>query len=207
MARKKQINYFQSFCAMGQRAVNAAQLLHETMSSFELETFMDRIALMHKIENEADAFRHEVLEAVAREFITPIEREDIVHLLDRLDDVVDAIEDVMIRVHICNIIKMRPDAAPIAALVLRCAQSLMAGLEKLENFRKQDINEDIVAVNALEDEGDRMYLRAMGELYRQDNANPIEVFAWSQVYDQLELCCDKMEQAAEIMGTIILKNS
>ncbi len=207
MARKKQINYFQSFCAMGQRAVNAAQLLHETMSSFELETFMDRIALMHKIENEADAFRHEVLEAVAREFITPIERQDIASIANMIDDVTDAVEDVLMHLYMFNIRELREETQDFTRIIQACSGEMIEIMTDFEDFRKSnDIRRHIIEINDLEEEADAVYVRSIRRLYEKGE-DPVTLVTWTELFRHLEACCDAFESVSQTVEHVIMKNT
>ena len=52
---------------------------------------------------------------LTKAFITPLEREDITLLSQNIDEVIDKIEDVLLRIYCNNIRVIRPDA-------LRCAR-------------------------------------------------------------------------------------
>ena len=66
---------------------------------------------VHEIEREADTHRHEITDKLAKAFITPIEREDIIALSHHIDDVTDKIEEVLIRVYINNVQEMREEVS------------------------------------------------------------------------------------------------
>ena len=47
---------------------------------------------------------------------------------------------------------------------------------------------------------------AMHTLYA-DASTPVDVMAWTALFDRLEKCCDKCEDVADVVERVILKNS
>ena len=70
--------------------IEEADLLIEALENFtkadDLEPYMERA---HQIEHRGDAVNHAILENVATDFITPVDREDIIEMCQALDDIVD----------------------------------------------------------------------------------------------------------------------
>ena len=61
-----------------------------------LEHYTDverKVNRIREIEHNADAVAHTITNALASTFVTPLDREDIVLLANRLDDFVDSVED------------------------------------------------------------------------------------------------------------------
>src|SRR5690606_16557440 len=107
MANKKNEYYFTTFAQLVQYSCDAAVLLSQIINDFhaeELETKMDE---MHEIGHAGDKGRHVMMKQLAREFITPIEREDIVSLADAIDNVTDTVEDVLVRIYMFNFTVIR----------------------------------------------------------------------------------------------------
>ena len=73
-------------------AITAAQQLEKTIINYNPEKIEKLNKSMHEIEHAADQKKHEMMEHLISEFITPIEREDIATLSYMLDDVLDMIE-------------------------------------------------------------------------------------------------------------------
>jgi uncharacterized protein Yka (UPF0111/DUF47 family) len=96
MARKKDYNYYNKFVELVDYSCQAAELLNTTLENFDTSTIDNKIQEMHSIEHSADLSKHELIERLAEEFIAPLEREDIVSLSQEIDDITDAIEDVLI---------------------------------------------------------------------------------------------------------------
>jgi len=162
---------------------------------------------MHKIEHRGDEARHIMIKKLAREFITPIEREDIMALADSIDNVTDSIEDVLMHMYMRNIRNVREYAKKMSDLIVKCCNKLKEALNEFHNFRKSKIlHELIVEVNHLEEVGDRYFTEAIRELYVTCNDFK-EVFAWDRTFDFLEKCCDDCEEVANVIENVIMKNS
>ena len=74
-------------------------MLERNLKEFDVTHLSERLDEIHGIEHAADQKKHEMLAALVKEFITPIEREDIILLSEAIDEVTDTIEDVMIRLY------------------------------------------------------------------------------------------------------------
>ena len=107
MAKKSDSFYFGNFYACADCAYQAAHLLERVMRDFDPLLIREKLDDMHKVEHAADEKKHEVLDALVKAFITPIEREDIILLSQNIDEVTDKIEDVMLRLYYNNIQSIR----------------------------------------------------------------------------------------------------
>ena len=207
MARKDSFNYFDSFVKLVEYSCQAADLLNEIMNNFNPNKLHEKKEEIHQIEHSGDFERHAILRKLSREFITPIEREDIMALTDSIDDVTDTIEDVVMRMYMFNIQGIREDAIRMTDIIVRCCNALKQALEEFYNFRKsKTLHNLIIEVNVLEEEGDKLFTEATRHLY-VNCKDPIEVIAWDQTLHYLERCCDACEEVANVIESIIMKNT
>lgn len=100
MSKKQDDYYFDNFMKCAEYSCKAAYLLKEILTEFQPEEISKKMEEIHEIERQADTQRHEITDKLAKAFITPIEREDIIALSHHIDDVTDKIEEVLIRVYI-----------------------------------------------------------------------------------------------------------
>lgn len=209
MGKKHKFDYFDAFEKQTKVALREADLLIEAIDNFttaeEVKGVMDRA---HAIEHEGDEINHDVFKSVATDFITPIEREDIIELTQYLDDVVDYIEDVIQRFYMFDVHFMHHDARSFAVLIKKSCQALDRAMEDFRNFKKsKKFKQLVIDVNTYEEEGDQLYLEAIRSLHTTDRENPMRVLVWSQIFDRMEKCCDACEHVADVMTTVLLKNS
>lgn len=207
MARKNEFNYFDGFVKLSEYCCNAAKMLDENLKDFNANTLQEQMKHMHNIEHAADLEGHEITRRLAREFITPIEREDIVSLLHEIDDITDCIEDVLLHMYMYNVKEIREDALRFSDLILKSCEELTVTFEEFKNFRKsKEIHKSIIKINKLEEDGDNLYTEAVRRLH-MTSENVIEIMTWTLAFDRLEKCCDACEEAANVVESIIMKNS
>lgn len=207
MAKKDNNYYFDAFAKGISYANDAAALLQNCFKNFDVTNIKARLDEMHKIEHTADGVKHEMMERLMKEFLPPIEREDIVELAHTIDDVTDSIEDVMLGIYMYNITEIRSDVKEFAELITRCCDALKIVSQELHNYRKSTLLiPKIAEINSLEEEGDRLYTEATHRLYVEEK-DPVAILVWTNIYDRLEKCCDNCEKVMDLVELVIMKNS
>ena len=77
---------------------------------------------------------------------------------------------------------------------------------ELKRFKSsKTIGQSIIRVNDLEEQGDRLYVENMHRLYGESDLRTVVV--WKNIYACIENCMDVCEHAADIVNTVIMKNS
>ena len=204
---KKQNNYFNMFIEQVGYSHKAAENLLEVLQNFDVEKLPETMEFLHGIENEADQKKHDMMNKLAHEFITPIERDDIYDLAREIDDVTDSIEDVLLKICMFNIKTIRPEAIEMAKIIVQCSSALVEVMEEFHNFKKSTtIKDNIIKVNHLEEDGDKVYFDAVHKLYTTCT-DPIEIMAWTATYAKLEQCCDNCEGIADVVQGVIMNNT
>lgn len=200
--------YFESFITCTDCACRAAKILESVLEHFDPNTVETQIHAIHKVEHEGDIKKHQIMETLSRAFIPPIEPEDILVLSQTIDTITDTIEDVLLRIYMCNIKKIRPDAIQFAKLAVTCCEILKQAMINFPYFRKAtaSLKQLIIRINDLEEEADRIFLHSMRNLYT-GCTNPAELIAWQEVFHYQEKCLDSCKHTADIIETIIMKNS
>ncbi len=207
MARKKNYDYYGAFVKLVDYSCECANLLSETLNHFDLSKMEENLKTMHTIEHTADLAKHELMEQLSIEFIAPLEREDIVKLAQEIDDITDTIEDVLIKLNMYNVVSLRPELLEFSDLIVQCCVSLKVALEELHNFKKSStLKSKIIEVNDLEEKGDALYFSSVYKLYR-NNETATDLFIWTEIFSLMEKCCDACEEAADMVESVVMKNS
>ena len=207
MSKKSDSYYFQNFIECVECGCQAAKMLEDNLNHFDTGLLHDKLDELHRIEHDADKKKHEMMAVLVKAFITPIEREDIILLSQSIDEVTDKIEDVLIRIYINNVQQIRPEALAFIKVIIRCCEALKEGLEECADFRKsKTLHGLIIEINALEEEGDRLFIESMRRLHAEVT-DPIEIIAWREIYVYLEKCCDACEHVADVVESVIMKNT
>lgn len=208
MGKKNRFDYFDAFKKLSKLAVEESDLLIEAIENFgeaeDLRWVMERA---HEIEHKGDEQNHLIFQTVATDFITPIEREDIIELTQHLDDIIDYIEDVLQRFYMYDVHFMHKDALEFAGLIKKSCVALDKAMEDFRNFKKsKTFRELVIDVNTYEEEADQLLVKVIRDLHTVDCDKPMRVLVWSQIFSRMEKCADACEHAADSMSTILLKN-
>ena len=207
MSKKQDAIYFDNFIECAGFASKAALMLKDIFRSFDparMPQWMDQI---HEIEHAADKKRHAMTDKLAKAFITPIEREDIISLSYNIDELTDKAEEVFIRIYMNNVQAIRPDALRMLDIVIACTEEVCALVKEFPDFRRsKKLNESIIRINSLEEQADRIYFASMRALHTE-GGDVLEILAWREIYTYLEKCADACEHVADVVEEVVMKNS
>ncbi|MBQ1448853.1 MAG: DUF47 family protein [Coriobacteriales bacterium] len=208
MARRSSFDYFNAFARIANFADDEAKRILKIFNDFDPDTIDARLMEMHAIEHFSDLVTHEIYTNLVSEFITPIDREDILSLANELDDVTDYIEDVMQRIYMFNIRVIIPEAVRMMEITAKATTALKAAIEEFPNYKKsKTIMKHLIDVNAYEEDADKLYIETMHKLFSDDSLDGRYLLAWTKTFDRLERCTDAIEHAADVITSIIAKNS
>ncbi len=154
------------------------------------------------IEHEGDELTHEVIKRLNTSFITPFDREDIHHLASSLDDVLDHIEGASEYLRLHAIDQPLPQMVSLAETLLRAASVTAEAMPRLRDLKNLD--DYWVEINRLENEGDRFYRRTIAELFSGDH-KAMDVLKYKDIIEEIEQAIDRLEDVANIVESIVLK--
>ena len=182
-----------------------AKLLVDLMEDYR--DVPQKVSEIKRLEEVGDHIIHEIMRNLHRTFVTPLDREDIAALGERLDDVVDSIEEAARNMIEYRIEQPTDKAIELARIIEQATAILQQAINKLHfrGSKLRDILPDSVEVNRLENEADQAASRAMGELFT--NPDVIEILKWRDIYNDLEEATDRAEDAANVLEGIVLKHS
>ena len=196
------------FFLLHQSAVNiqaVATKLLDLMENFE--NVPAKVQEIKDLEEFGDQIIHDITNSLHRTFVTPIDREDILALSGRLDDVVDAIDEAARYTLEYKIVKPTEHAILLSTIIVKCADELELAMSLLSGGKSKlkEILPITVEINRLENEADQAASRAMGELFT--NSDVIEILKWRDIYNDLEEATDRAEDAANVLEGIVIKHS
>lgn len=207
MGKNKKFDYFKSFSKQAAYAIEGAELLLALVKNYKQETLLDELERMRKIENAADKAIGVVNTQLLKEFIAPLEREDIVLLTDNLDDITDYIEEVLQHLYIYNIQEIPAPALEMIKITTKACHAIKSGLDVFSNFkRSDDALQHLAKVHEYEEQCDGLFLTAMHDLFANDDFTR-DMFVWRHLYSKIEKCCDACQTVSSTIRTIVLKNS
>jgi predicted phosphate transport protein (TIGR00153 family) len=194
--------YFRLFSEFAATLDQAAQLLASLMSDFS--TLKSTARQMVELEHVGDKIVHDIVKRLNKTFITPLDREDIYDLAATLDEVLDSIEAAADMMLLYRIAAPTQHAVEQSAVIAKQTAVLRLAIDSLE--KRKGLNDHWIEVNRLENDGDRLYRDAVAELFDGD-MKCTDIIKWKDIYSTLEHAIDDCEHVANIIESIVLKNT
>jgi len=188
----KDVRFFELFVADGENLRAAASRLYEMITTYE--NVDEHVVEIQRLEKAGDDIDRQISQKLEDAFITPFDREDILELTVKLDDVVDGIQATAETFVIYDIKEPTEEARGLARILSEQSVELLAALRKLDGLK--DLDSHLSMVHDLEHEADALSRAAIGRLFR-DGTEALEVIKWRDIYRELENSIDAAEDAAE----------
>jgi uncharacterized protein Yka (UPF0111/DUF47 family) len=157
------------------------------------------------VETAGDSITRELIQLLNTQYVTPFDREDIYQLATELDDVVDYVEEASDLLGLYGVESATRHAVEQCGIIVQAVEQLAVALGGLKGMR--GVQDALVRVKALEDEGDRAVRDAVAALFRDDRIDPLIVIRWKDIYEALEQALDACETAANVIANIVVKNA
>jgi uncharacterized protein len=185
-------------------ASKVSQGSHELLELLRNYDDVDRKAgRVVDIEHEGDEITHEIMRRLNTTFVTPFDSEDIHRLGSGLDDVLDHIEAAAEYLQLHRIEEPIPQMVRLAETLNEACRSTAEAMPNLR--RMKDLSDYWININRLENEADRAYRRTIAELFGGD-FKPMDVLKWKDIIEEIEQAVDKLEDVANTIESIVLKN-
>ncbi len=157
-------------------------------------------------EHEGDKVVHEMEEALAKTFVTPIDREDLQRLSAQLDDILDLANGTARAFVLYGV--GRPTAAMVTLMELleRATSQLAAAMPKLRKHEYSQLLDASRGIRDLEKEGDKVFREAISALFHDQSIDARRVLREKEVFEDLENAIDQCELVAETLVNLSVKH-
>ena len=200
-----EVKFYDYFERASNNLVEGALLLQKLFDN--TENLDEKVAQITEIEHQGDFIVHEVTNLLPRTLITPIDGEDIQRLVSSMDDALDAVHQVALRMQIYQITETKKPAKRLASLIVESATELQMAVKVLRDKKQYNqIHLRIVQINTLENHGDRVLHEGLTNLvaHRDDI---FEFIRWKEIYELLEDTTDRIEDAGDVIQRVIIANA
>lgn len=206
---KKEDIFYTKFKEFGHDLVKSAEdytkLVHDYPNTINL------IPIMKVHEVHCDEHVKGIMDELYSSFITPFDRDDISHLALSLDDIIDSMESVAIRLELFNTSGTRAEAIQLADLTLYAVRELDKMIEALPSYKKDKAAlTHSIEVGHIEDEGDTVYESALYRLFHDDElkeARRGHVVSWLRLFDRMENTLNACDKAAGVVRSVVMKSA
>lgn len=204
---KKEDEFYVLLRDFAKLIVEAADEYHAIISEFPGS--LDRVPQMKVFESNCDERVKAIMARLRSSFITPLDREDISSLALAMDDVVDSMYGVAVRLDLFNITDSRVEARQISELTVNAVRKMQEMIERLPGYKRdRAVMEKAIEVGSIEDEGDTVYQNALRRLFGNEEDNHGKyALTWLRIFDRMELCLDACDHVAGIVRDIIMKDA
>jgi predicted phosphate transport protein (TIGR00153 family) len=201
---KKDEKFFKIFGQMTVYILEAAEILGNMLRNPAAADMASQAAKIKDLEHKGDELTHRVIDELNKTFITPIDREDIHDLSAALDDVLDLIDGIATRIVLFRIVQPISSIPEMCAVLLSQAMEIGAAVSNLQD--NDHVVERCIEINRLENDADRLFQSAIATLF-EEVKDPIEVIKRKEIIETLEAATDKAEDVANVLESIIVKNT
>jgi uncharacterized protein len=195
--------FYDLFARAGTNALEAARLAERRFREYPSGAVSQDD--VKSSETAGDAITHDLIQLLNTQYITPFDREDIYELATALDDVVDNIEEASDLLGLYGVEQPTRESVEQCRILVGAVEHLCNALGSLKGFR--GVQNELIALKNLEDEGDRLVRDAIAALFRSPQIDPLIVIRWKDIYEALEAALDACETAANVLGNIVVKNA
>lgn len=205
--KKKQNIFYEYFMLIARNINLATNTFMEQLDNLDNPAKAEDISLqIRTLEQMGDQYTHEVISELNKSFVTPLEREDIMVLTLRLDDVLDCLEICASHLVLYKIREMDDHMRLFSRNIRICVQELYSALELLSQNKLREIARHTHRINDLENAAEDMLRDGLTTLLT-NCTEPIEIMKKKEIYTMMKNFSDNCEDVADILEGIIMRNS
>jgi uncharacterized protein Yka (UPF0111/DUF47 family) len=195
--------FYELFARTGANALEAARLAEQRFREHPNSSVAH--AAVKAVESAGDAITHDLVQLLNTQYVTPFDREDIYQLATAMDDVVDHIDEASDMLELYGVDQPSRHALEQCRILVSAVGHLDVALSHLKGLR--GVQDALVEVKRMEDEGDRVVRDAIGSLFKDARTDPLVVIRWKDIFEGLEDALDACETAANVLANIVVKNA
>jgi len=157
-------------------------------------------------EHEGDKVVHELVEALQRTFVTPIDREDLQRLSSELDDVLDLTNSAARACRLFGVVTPTEPMKGLIGVLIRCAKELEETLPRLAKHDYAGLVTASRTLRQLEKEGDTIFRSALSKLFHDESVDAKSLLREKEVLENLEHAIDRCERVAHTLTNLAVKH-
>lgn len=209
----KNATFFDQFNAHAERCVVGASAvlrlvnqLGPTMKADELKRLCDEVDMA---EASGDQIEHDTIVKLHKEFITPMDRDQIHGMIMAMDSILDRLQDVAESVILYDLHEMTSEAREMAGLAADAVDRIAKAVKLIKASNSSDVQQALAyckEVDDIESKADKVWRGAMSRLFKEEQ-NAVTIMKLKGIYDVLEMVIDAAEGAAHTIEEIVLENA
>ena len=202
--KPRQDKFLRLLIEQAAKTLEGMEALEDYMKDANEETAMQ----VTRAEKEADEVRRILIDELLHTFITPFDREDIFALSRAIDDIIDYGYTTVDEMEILNV-DPNPHLQHMVSKLRKAAEEIHLGVLRLKDHPNV-ANDHAVRAKALENQVEQIYREAIADLFRGAPKNlkqVVKMLKLREIYRHLSNCADRGDEAANIIGDIVVKRT
>jgi predicted phosphate transport protein (TIGR00153 family) len=200
-ARTRPDSFLRMISEQAQNTQRGMEALHAYMKE-PSETLAQQVRVAEK---DADEVRRILIDELNRSFVTPIDREDLFSLSRAIDDILDYADTTVDEM---TTLGVQPNQylVRMVSLLRDATEEISRGVQHLKD-RPSVANDHAVRAKALENRVESVYREAIAALFSgpRDLEHVVEMLKLREIYRHLSNAADRGDEAANIIGDIVVK--
>jgi predicted phosphate transport protein (TIGR00153 family) len=196
------------------KTYNCVVLFKDALTEFfkdDMKGAKKIIKRVNQVENECDVLRRAIMDTLTRGELAPQVRNDLAHLIGRLDNVANSANASARRL---GIITPQPLEIVYDALLemvdktILCAEVLRDAIEIEISGAIEEVNDSIIRINRIEHEIDQLHYNVLEKLTNTESTKEISHFMALNIYElieNIEQISDYCEATADFVKIINLR--
>lgn len=196
------------FAALHKIAENINKASHYA-EDFRITSIADLKELsvtLKKYETDGDQLIHELIQMLNKSFMTPIEREDILELAVRMDDIIDGIEGCIAHFEMFSLTEVDDYMRDFIKFITLSTDEIVKAMGHLLNRKLLNMRDHAILIKDYERKCDDVLRTSIKQLFLHEK-DPIRIIQFKDIYEQLEEVADYCQSVANTMDTIIMRNA
>jgi hypothetical protein len=203
---KKDVGFFDLFNHHAAATLEGARVLDQLLEEYPKANA--HIERLEQLEQHCDAITHQTVDLLHKTFITPLDRDEIVRLISRLDDIMDAIHFTAKRIHIFEIPFAPQYLKDMGHVLLNATERTKEAVELVKGFNKVERMRKLAdEVHQLENQGDTLLAAGISQLFRASAHDPLVVIKLKEIVESVEVAIDRCEDVINIIEGLYLEHS
>jgi uncharacterized protein Yka (UPF0111/DUF47 family) len=193
--------------ASSRTAKEGASQLTSMLSLHGTDEFEGAVANLALIRRKHKRTTQEITEQLCKNFVTPLEREDIEALSSALYRITKNVEKIGERLSICQRLISADKFARQVKMTEQAAESVCQMVGELRSKpHLEQITDTYERLQSVEGEADKLMLELLRDLY-QGSIEAKEVIILKDLYELIEKVVDRCRDAGNVVFQVVLKYS
>lgn len=201
MARRKPNRFLELLTGQVDATIRGAKALETYVAGADEAAF----DIIRDAEREGDELRRILIDELHNTFVTPFDREDIFNLSLFIDDVLDYVYTTVVEMQELDVAG-DDTLRDMVKLVSEAAEELGAAVERLDTNPRVALDH-ARRIKRRENGVERVYRIGLADLFRhaEDISGILNILRRREVYRHVSNAADQADQAANVIGQIVVK--